>query len=347
MATDNLVLNAGSGGSTVRTLADASANEWSAAVVSYATTVSPGANVLQVVTPTAGLPVAQQGTWTVTGTGGTFPVTGTFWQATQPVSIAATIATTQSGTWTNTVTQATAGNLNATVVGTGTFAVQAAQSGTWTVTGAGGTFPVTGTVTANAGTNLNTSTLALESGGNIASLNTKTPALGQALAAASVPVVLTAAQLLTLTPLTTITTVTTVSALTSITNALPAGTNLLGSVAVGQQVNAMFNGIAAVTPTCLQFSASSPGTTTIIALSAGKKIYVLRWRVCASAAATVNLQSHTTTTLATGTQYLPAFGSGGGAYCPAGIMITASGEALDLVFSGTGPISGELTYVQF
>jgi hypothetical protein len=54
------------------------------------------------------------------------------------------------------VRQATASNLNATVVGTGTFAVQAAQSGTWTVqpgntanttawlvTGTGGTFPVT------------------------------------------------------------------------------------------------------------------------------------------------------------------------------------------------------------
>jgi len=40
----------------------------------------------------------------------------------------------------------------------------------WTVTGAGGTFPVTGTVTANAGTNLNTSLLALESGGNLATL---------------------------------------------------------------------------------------------------------------------------------------------------------------------------------
>src|ERR1035437_830783 len=28
----------------------------------------------------------EAGTWTVTGAGGTFPVTGTFWQATQPVS---------------------------------------------------------------------------------------------------------------------------------------------------------------------------------------------------------------------------------------------------------------------
>jgi hypothetical protein len=40
--------------------------------------------------------------WLVTGTGGTFPVTGTFWQATQPVSIAATVnvSAAQSGTWT-------------------------------------------------------------------------------------------------------------------------------------------------------------------------------------------------------------------------------------------------------
>lgn len=67
------------------------------------------------------------------------------------------------------------------------------------------TITVTGSVTANAGTNLNTSALALETGGNLASINTKTPALGQAVAASSVPVVLTALQLTALTPLTTVT----------------------------------------------------------------------------------------------------------------------------------------------
>src|SRR5579863_814324 len=51
------------------------------------------------------------------------PVSGTFWQATQPVSIASAV----------TVAQPTAANLNATVVGTGTFAMQATQAGTWTV----------------------------------------------------------------------------------------------------------------------------------------------------------------------------------------------------------------------
>lgn len=69
------------------------------------------------------------------------------------------------------------------------------------------TQPISGTVTANAGTNLNTSSLALESGGNLDAIETdldtlvaNSPALGQALAAGSVPVVLTAAQITTLTP---------------------------------------------------------------------------------------------------------------------------------------------------
>ena len=54
----------------------------------------------------------------VDGSAVTQPVSGTFWQATQPVSIAASV----------TVQQATAANLNATVTGT----VAATQSGNWT-----------------------------------------------------------------------------------------------------------------------------------------------------------------------------------------------------------------------
>jgi hypothetical protein len=61
------------------------------------------------------------------------------------------------------------------------------------------TQPVSGTVTANAGTNLNTSALALEAG-HLATIDSHIPAQGQALAAASMPVVLPAAQITTLTP---------------------------------------------------------------------------------------------------------------------------------------------------
>lgn len=56
---------------------------------------------------------------------------------------------TQPISGTVTVTQATASNLNATVVGTGTFAVQAAQSGTWNITNISGTISLpTGAATA-------------------------------------------------------------------------------------------------------------------------------------------------------------------------------------------------------
>lgn len=102
-----------------------------------------------------------------------------------------------------------------------------------------------------------------ETGGNLASIKTNTdkiPALGQALASASVPIVLTAAQLSTLTPVSAVTatlaaetvkvigtvniasaqtlaTVTTVGAVTSLTNALPAGSNAIGKLAANDGID--------------------------------------------------------------------------------------------------------------
>ena len=65
-----------------------------------------------------------------------------------------------------------------------------------------GAVPVSGTVTANIGTVATLATAAKQDTGNtsVASIDTKTPALGQALAAASVPVILPAATVTTLTP---------------------------------------------------------------------------------------------------------------------------------------------------
>lgn len=71
-----------------------------------------------------------------------------------------------------------------------------AQQGTWNVTNISGTVSLpTGAATAANQSTGNTS---------LSSIDGKTPALGQALAAASVPVVLTAAQMTTLTPLSTV-----------------------------------------------------------------------------------------------------------------------------------------------
>jgi hypothetical protein len=85
----------------------------------------------------------------------------------------------------------------------GTFTKVATGASALPVQDGGNSLTVDGTVTVNAGTNLNTSALAVEAGGNLAAIKAKTdniPVQGQALAAASVPVVLTAAQLTTLTP---------------------------------------------------------------------------------------------------------------------------------------------------
>lgn len=210
------------------------------------------------------------------------PVSGTFFQGTQPVSIATapvlvtgsaligkvgidqttdgttnkvyvgniphvivdtapTTAVTQSGTWTvqpgntanstawkvdgSAVTQPVSGTITANM-GTVTADPFGANADAASATGSisaklrfiastgipvTGTVSVTGTVTANAGTNLNTSLLALESGGNLATIAGKDfatqttlalikaktdnlPAVGQAAMAASTPVVIASNQ---------------------------------------------------------------------------------------------------------------------------------------------------------
>ncbi len=89
------------------------------------------------------------------------------------------------------------GSLRVTIASDNTaFTVNSAQSGVYNITN------VSGVVSLPTGA----STSALQTTGNtsLSSIDGKTPALGQALAASSVPVVLTAAQITTLTPLSTV-----------------------------------------------------------------------------------------------------------------------------------------------
>ena len=95
--------------------------------------------------------------------------------------------TLQSGS-TTAVTQATASNLNATVVNGGTFAVQDSTTETNTGTTATNTTTIAGAITSSV----------MQS--NIKQVGGSSFALGQQLAAASLPIVLTASQLTTLTP---------------------------------------------------------------------------------------------------------------------------------------------------
>lgn len=106
-----------------------------------------------------------------------------------PIPISGTIAT---GGLTDTQLRATA------------VPVLAAQSGTWSI----------GVTSSVIPTGASTSALQTSGNASLSSIDSKTPALGQALAASSVPIVLTSAQLSTLTPL------------ASITVTQPTGTNL-------------------------------------------------------------------------------------------------------------------------
>lgn len=135
------------------------------------------------------------------------------------------------------------------------------------------------------------STSAAQTTGNnsVASIDTKTPALGQALAAASVPVVLTAAQLSTLTPLTSVTVTQgtgtnlhtvvdsgTLTAVTAITNALPAGTNVIGHViADSGSTTAVSGNVTVVQGTGSNLHAVIDSGTTTVTQATGTNLHAV------------------------------------------------------------------------
>jgi hypothetical protein len=175
-------------------------------------------------------------------------VTGTFYQATQPVSgtitanagtgtftVSGTVAATESGTWTvqpgntpnttpwlSTINQ---GGNSATVTAANALkvdgsAVTQSVSGTVTANAGTGTFTVSGTVTANAGTNLNTSALATSA--NQTTLGTQTTELNDGTHSGTIKAASTAAA----------TTDTALVVALSPNSPLPAGSAALGSVSV-------------------------------------------------------------------------------------------------------------------
>lgn len=309
---ENVVLNPGTGGSILRTLRDAGGLDWPVGVTAYATTISDGANVVQIVDSAHGLPVAifapveveqatagdlnatahQGGTWTVgLSTGTTVGLA-----AGSSVAVSGTVSATQSGAWSVgvsgdvAVAQSTASNLNATVVqsdaanlkATVTLAsgstVAATQSGSWTV---------------SQGTAANLKTEATLASGSAVALN--------------------------------------------------AGTALIGKASVGQDSAAVYDGTTLLERRFAKIAASSSGDNTIVAAVTDNKIRVLRWGLTANG--DVDLKWKSDSTDITGVRPLTKFASAGGAYCPVGVFQTAKGEALKLNLSAAVAVGGELTYV--
>jgi hypothetical protein len=150
---DNVTMNPGTGGDTIAADDVGGIKVPRSKIVLGADGVNDGDVSGSNPMPVAGTVAAtQSGAWTVTGAGGTFPVT----DSGGSLTVDGTVAATQSGTWTvgisasqtiavtGTFWQATQPVSNA-----GTFAVQAAQSGTWNVTNVSGTVSLpTGAATA-------------------------------------------------------------------------------------------------------------------------------------------------------------------------------------------------------
>jgi hypothetical protein len=217
----------------------------------------------------------------ITDSGSTTAVTGT---------VTVSGAVTQSGTWTVGISAAQ----TIAVTNTGTFAVQAAQSGTWNITN------ISGTVSLPTG----------------ASTAAKQPALGTAGSASTD--VITIQGIASMTPLlatqsgtwnigtvTTVTTVSTVTAVTAITNALPAGTNLLGKVGIDQTTPGTTNATQSIAGTTGGYTPGSFLSTaavqaTVIKASAGN-LYKLNFTNIGATPVYVRLYNQTTTPASTDT----------------------------------------------
>jgi len=225
---------------------------------------------------------------------GTLPVTGTFFQATQPVS----------GPVTDTQLRATAVPISGTVTanaGTGTLAVSLATAPTTPVTGTFwqatqpislATLPVTnaGTFAVQSAATLTAETTKVIGTINIAASQTVGLVAGVASIGAVTNTnldVLLSTRLKPADTLAAVTTVTTVAAVTAITNALPAGTNILGALVANQSTNTAQ--IAGVVPT-LNTGVVTTGTqrvvlATDVILAAVSEIRAATLHVTATAAA--------------------------------------------------------------
>lgn len=227
--------------------------------------------------------------------------------------------------------------------------------------GADNDVTVTGSVTANAGTNLNTSALALESGGNLAACATSLGTLDNAIAGSEMQVDVVAALPAGTNNIGDVDVASIAAGDNNIGNvdlasAIPAGTNLIGRIAASPETTTVYEGTTALTPKFAKISAASSGENTLVTGVSSKKIRVLS--LCLVGVGTaVNIHFKDAASgnaiFADGTNPIPidksgAAGAGGLVlgYNPLGWFQTAASGALILNLSGAQAVAGSLTYVE-
>jgi hypothetical protein len=283
-------------------------------------------------------------------------VTGTFWQATQPVSLASAVAVTDnSGSLTVDAPVATPvavrlsdgasfiGNLqvnntqiggvtmavNNGVVGTGvqrvtiasdsTGQINAIQSGTWTV---------------QPGNTANTTPWLqkISDGTNAAAIK----------AASTAPVATDPALVVSISP----NSVNANGQATMANSAPVAIASNQSQLPVGLGTDTIYSGATALTPKFATIAASSSGNNTLIAAVVSKKIRVLSLSLMSNGTVNAKFQSGAGGTDLTGLYYTAANTGFVLPFNPVGHFETASNTLLNLNLSGAVAVGGQITYVE-
>lgn len=129
-----------------------------------------------------------------------------------------------------------------------------------------------------------------------------------------------------------------------------AATATTDSITVKLATDAIQNGLVALTPKFAAIAAATSGNNSLVALVSSKKIRVLSLMLFAGAAGDIYFTSNSGGTVIFGgsANKIKLAANQGFVldFSPVGWMETASGEALFLNTSSTGPFSGGLTYIE-
>lgn len=128
--------------------------------------------------------------------------------------------------------------------------------------------------------------------------------------------------------------------------ALVAGTSLIGRVSASLETDTIYSATTALTPKFAIIDHATSGDNTVVAAVVGKKVRVLALFLVASAAVTVRFESGAGGTALTGQMQLAANGGFVLPFCPAGWFETAANTLLNLELSGATSCDGNLVYVE-
>lgn len=134
------------------------------------------------------------------------------------------------------------------------------------------------------------------------------------------------------------------SLLGTLTTVLAAGTAIIGIVSSTQRTDKMMIGAVETTPLFAVINSAASGDNTLVALTAGKKIRVLRYSLIVAGAVNATFKSSAGSALS-GARALAANGGVGGTFCPVGHFESLVGEGLLLNLSAAVQASGDLTYI--